>query len=83
MALLISPLRVVGQSLCCVLSSQWISEDVFGVGSPLALFLVSRLCTGLCRLCGFLCWSGFCTEDCLLAKWANTYVEVLLMVWNI
>lgn len=64
MGLLILPLGVVGQSLCCVLSSQRISEDVFGVGSPQALFMVSRLVTGLCRLCGLLCWSGLC-NDCL------------------
>lgn len=41
------------ESLRCLLSSQWISEDVFGVGSPRALSPV-RLCTGLCRLGGFL-----------------------------
>lgn len=62
---LILPLRVVGQSLCCVLSSQRISEDVLGVGSPQALFAVSRLVTGLRRLRGLLCWSGLWNDESL------------------
>lgn len=78
--LLISPLRVVDKSLGCMLSSERICEDVFSVGSPQALSLVSRLGTGLCRLCGLLCWSGLCTEGSLLVHKAKC--KVILMVWN-
>lgn len=63
MSLLMLPLRVVGWSLCCLLSSQWIGEDVLGVDSPKDFSLVTKPCAGLRRLCGFLCCSGFCTED--------------------
>lgn len=63
MGLLILPLSVVGQSLCCLLSSEWICEEVFSVDSPQALSLVSRSCTGLCRLSGLLCCFGFCEEE--------------------
>lgn len=63
MGLLMLPLRVVGQSLCSLLSSQWISEDVLCVGFPQALPMVFRPCAGLCRLCCTFCWSGVCTEN--------------------
>lgn len=63
--LLILPLRVVGESLGRVLSSQWISEDVFSEGSPQALFTVGRLVADLRRLGGLLCWSGLCKDASL------------------
>lgn len=47
------PLRVAGERLCCVLSSQWIGEDMFSVGSPP---------TFLCCLSNALCWSRSCTQ---------------------
>lgn len=68
MGLLMLPLRVVGQCLGSLLSSQRISEDVLGVSSPQALSLVGRPCAGFCRLSGFLCWSGVCTEEQLSAN---------------
>lgn len=72
MGLLLSPLRVVGQSLGCVLSSQRVGEDVFGKGSLRALLLFSRIQNGLCGLSGFLSAPGVCGGKMLL-----------LMLWKI
>lgn len=66
MGLWLLPLRVVGQSLRGVLSSQRVGEDVFGEGSLRAEFLVSGIQSGLRRLGGFLCCSGVCTEGRLV-----------------
>lgn len=73
------PLRVVGWRLYFVLSSQWICEDVLSVDFPQAFSLVSRFCTGLCRLCGFFRWSGFWGKDNLLVNQSCRSTVVLFL----
>lgn len=86
MGLLMLPLRVVGWRLCCLLSSQRICEDVLSVDAPQAFSLVGGPRAGLCRLCGFLCWSGFYREDRLLKKLGQLicvgemYVVILVLL---
>lgn len=76
------PLRVVGWGLGCVLSSQWISEDVLGVDSPQGFSLVSRPCAGLYGLSSFLRSSGSCTDNYLSAN-VNPITRPGLKVDNI